>query len=673
MNRSINTASRPIPGIHWGTYPQLVNAELALRDRQPSLAWLPLPPPVSQALAGASLRARVAAIRTALDGRVAPVAAAALLAQREAVRQQFAAEGVTPRAVDAACLVVCEAARQALGMAAFDCQVFAALAMMDNRLVEMATGEGKSLAAALAAGIAALAGIPVHVLTANDYLVERDAARFRPLYELLGANVDAVVVGQIPAERRAAYQHDVVYVTAKELVFDYLRDGLMHDATRPVLQRRAASLAGSRRAAPMLRGLCMAIVDEADSILIDEAQMPLILSRTGNGAEQRAFLWQAFMLSGRLEEGVHFTHHHGEQRVALTSLGRQQVQTLAARLPEVWKNRRHREETICSALAARVAFLRDRDYVVSEDGKIVIVDSVTGRTAPGRQWSRGLHALVSLKEGCEPEAEPETLAQITFQRFFRRYVRFGGMSGTLSEARGELARIYGARVMAVPPRRPCLRRSAGTRVFVDDAARWAAVVERTRTLRAAGRPVLIGCESVDASLHLSRQLQAGGIEHAVLNASSDRAEAEVIAAAGVPGQVTVSTNMAGRGTDIHVDPRALAAGGLHVLSCQFNLSRRHDRQLAGRAGRQGEPGSDEAWISLASPRLRAGGAWNALLLRLCRTFARDGQTQLPGWLLAILLGAGQRLDEARQRRRRATLFHKDRRLERALSFSGGGE
>ncbi len=664
MNRSIHAASRPFPGIQWGDYPELAETEGARARHHAGAAALPT--------LGEGFEARVAAVRRQLDAwKRLPLDG--LLAQQAAVQHHLAKDGLTTHAAIRACAFVAHAARHTLGLAAFDGQLLATLAMLDNRLVEMATGEGKSLAAALAAAVGALAGIPVHVLTSNDYLVTRDAARFAPLFRSLRLSVASVVEGQEPEARRAAYDKAIVYVTAKELAFDYLRDRLLVGAGASTLRRRADALADPAQPRPLLRGLCMAIVDEADSILIDEAQMPLVLSRQDDGVAQRAYLWQAHALAGRLGEGQDFVHLRAERRVVLTPAGQSRIRQLATRLQPVWKNQQHREETIVTALTARHVFQRDHDYVV-RDGKIEIVDAVTGRTAPGRKWSRGLHALVALKEGCQAEPELETLAQITFQRFFRRYIRFGGMSGTLREARGELAGIYGTRIVEVALQRPSQRMQFATRFFVNDDARWQAVVARTRALCGQGRPVLIGCDSVDDSQRLSARLGAAGIEHAVLNANFDAAEAQIIASAGRAGQVTVATHMAGRGTDIHLDAQALTAGGLHVLCCQHNASRRHDRQLAGRAGRQGDPGSSETWISLESPRFGADALSRAIAVA-CRPFAasepaQHGEVRLPGWLLNLMLTGAQRRDEARQARRRRALFRREGEFERGMSFCG---
>jgi len=663
MNRAATAPGLPVPGIRWGDYPERDD------DDDHPAPWRLLP---------ASPRRYLASLETVRlqAARWRSKSVQTFGEARRGVQAELVRDGMTPQAVARCCGYVVEAARRALQLAAYDSQILAALAMLDNHLAEMATGEGKSLAAALAAAVGALAGMPVHVLTANDYLVARDAETFQPLYQLLGLGAAPVLAGQSAEIRRAAYAQPIVYVTASELAFDYLRDRLFHGTGRSALQRRASALADAQAQRPLLRGLCMAVIDEADNILIDEAQVPLVLSRERVDPNARAFLWQAYALSGKLAEPEDFVHLRAERRVMLTDTGREHIAQLAQRLQPVWKNTQHREDTIVSALTARHVFQRDRDYVVGPNpdpkappgDEVRIVDAVSGRIAEGRKWSRGLHALVAIKENVRVDAELETLAQITFQRFFRRYHRCGGMSGSLRESRAELRELYRLPIVCVPLRQPSRRRLLPTRVFADDAVRWPAVVARVRALRALDRPVLIGTDSVADSQALSRLLAEACITHTVLNANNDRQEAQIIEQAGRPGQVTVSTNMAGRGTDIHLDGPALQAGGLHVLCCQHNASRRHDRQLAGRAGRQGEPGSSEAWLSLASPRftLTASGR---LLAAAMRWSLRGGEVRWPARLLDALWRLGQRGDEARQARRRGIVCRHEREAERQMSFA----
>ncbi len=657
------TLALPIPGIFWGDYPERaepLDPKAPLRRRL-SRGGMPGAAAWQRRVAG--VRVQAAALQALPD--------AAFQARRHALQARLAHEQLASAAVDAACAYVVEAARRSLDRVAFDGQVQAALCMLDNCLVEMATGEGKSLATALAAALAAMGGIPVHVLTANDYLVTRDAAAFRPLFRLLGLEVATVVAGDSRESRQAAYAQPIVYATSREVAFDYLRDRLRHGGGAPALVQRLRLETGGDRERPLLRGLCMAIIDEADSVLIDDAMMPLVLSREVVDPAARAFLWQAWTLSARLQAGRHFLEVPGAQRVVLTEAGRQALAEMAQPLPAVWKNTQHREDTLQSALAVRHCLHRDRDYLVTPaqgqtPARIALIDVVTGRIADGRKWSAGLHALAALKEGITPEGELHTLKSITFQRFFRRYHRLGGMSGTLTEVRGELRRMYGMEIVRVAPRRPLARQVWPTRLFADDARRWQAVVQRVAALSAAGRPVLVGTDSVAASQALSTCLREAGVAHVVLNARHDAEEAAVVAQAGRAGRITVSTNMAGRGTDILLAPEALAAGGLHVLCCQYNPSRRHDRQLAGRAGRQGEPGSVETWISLQG-RVRAEparlGAW--LLRRQV-----PGISPCPSPLLDAMLRIVQYFQETRRSRQRQMLFRHDAELEQGLSFCG---
>lgn len=667
--------SLPIPGLRWGAYPQRLDGDGRRRPgRIAGLAerWLSgrrqrLPARHDWSARVTRIQARARSWQD-LDER-------AFTRLTQTVRERFARDGLRPATIDAAAACAVEAARRALGRAAYDGQVQAAIAMNDNVLVEMATGEGKSLATALAAAMAALAGIPVHVLTANDYLVTRDAEAFQPLFELLGLTVATVLADTSTPLRRAAYASAIVYTTAREVAFDYLRDRMNHPGCGHdgVLVERLRQ-AGSMSAGPVLRGLCMAIIDEADSILIDEAQMPLILSRELRDASVHAAMCQAWMLSSRLVAGRDFIVIEGERTVLLEAAGRDHLEALAAPLKGAWKNRLHREQLVLSALTARHALVRDRDYLVTNEverslRRIELIDAVTGRIAVGRRWSAGIHALVALKERLTPEADLETIDRITFQRFFRRYHRLGGSSGTLTEARRELRRVYGLAIVPVAPRLALQRQAWPTRWFVDDASRDLAIVDRVRALSGAGRPVLIGTDSVADTRRVSACLHHAGIDHAVLDARFDADEAALVAAAGAAGRVTVSTNMAGRGTDIQLTPQARASGGLHVLLCQHNGSRRHDRQLAGRAGRQGDPGSCETWLSMAFRGYDAGRGRHPAA-PLLAPFVRDTEVRLPAALLKGIQQLSQRAEEHRLQRQRARMLAEDRHLQQSLSFSG---
>jgi preprotein translocase subunit SecA len=660
----MNTLTLPRPGLRFGDYPERQAAHSGTPDLWARcLGWLPAP----------LLRQRLwrdagRAWQQAHDWQ--QLSDAALQQQRTRLQGELQHAGLHGATGWQACALAAEAARRATGRQAYRGQHMAALAMLHGCLAEMATGEGKTLAAALAAGVGALAGLPVHVFTANDYLVRRDAQALAPFFRLLGLGVGHVCGGDSSEQRRAAYAQPVTYVTARELAFDYLRDRLQHGTGLSELQRRAGRLGGGWPA-PLLRGLCMAVIDEADSVLVDEAQMPLLLSRSVNAAPERAFQWQAHRLAQQLQAGPHFVCRTWPERVLLTPAGQTHLAQLAAGLGPAWQRPRVREAAITTALTAQHVLQRDRDYVVAPQadaqGRVAdavhIVDRHTGRLAHGRQWQRGLHEQVALKEGCALPGATETVAQITFQQLFRRYHRVGGMSGTLAEAGRELRTLYGTPLVRVPLRLPSRAERHSTRCWPSDAARRAAVVVRAAALAAQGRPVLVGCDSVLASEALSAALNAAGLPHQVLHARQDAFEAAIVAAAGQAGQITVATSMAGRGTDIELDAAARAAGGLHVLSCQHNASRRHDRQLSGRSARHGEPGSHEHWLTPDGPGLPPG---LAAALRLWQRLP----FVLPANLLNCALHLTQWLAQSQQARLRWRLLQQDIALQRQLAFAG---
>ncbi|WP_326540717.1 preprotein translocase subunit SecA [Pseudorhodoferax sp.] len=676
-------AALPIPGVRWGAYPERPEPAGGRSWRRG------LPLPFTLRRPGAWRQRAQAVWQQAAHWQA--LGPAEFMGLREGVQDALLRQGLDGPAAERGLAYVAEAARRTQGRQAYVTQLMAALALLRGHLAEMATGEGKSLAAALTAGVAALAGIPVHVLTANDYLVQRDAETFAPLYRLLHLRSAWVGTRHDEAERRHAYAADVVYVTAREAAFDYLRDRMRHGTGDAPLQQRARALASRDGERPVLRGLCMAVIDEADSILIDEAQMPLILSREVENPAARAFLWQAWALSGRLVAGHDFVLDGTPVRALLQPAGLERLARLAAGLGPLWVNAQHRAETVVTALTARHLLQRDRDYVVvpgdpaqRKKPEIAIVDALSGRIAEGRRWSRGLHGLVALKESIPMPPESETMLQMTYQRFFRRYHRLCGMSGTLAEGRSELRQLYGCTMLRVPLRLPDRSAAWPLRCYADETARRQAAVARAQALSAAGRPVLIGCDSVAASEAMAEALAAAGLAHQVLHARLDAAEAAIVATAGAHGRITVATNMAGRGTDIHLDALALAAGGLHVLSCQHNASRRHDRQLSGRAARQGQPGSHETWLVPQPPLAddqgehTPGGSGARLsglhrLLRLLPACVRaDGRAALPAALLAWTLRREQRGNEALQARRRRQLFQHDIRFDASLCFTGAG-
>ena len=461
-------------------------------------------------------------------------------------------------------------------------------ALMGRRIVEMATGEGKTITAVLPAAALALSGRPVHVVTVNDYLAERDAERLRPVYAALGLSVGLVKQeDEIPARRRA-YAADITYVTNKELTFDYLKDRIAVTGARGAARHAVAALFGEAKGGLILRGLHAAIVDEADSVLIDEARTPLIISADRPNDHMEALTERALGIAHGLTPGEHYHLDRSLRTVRLSPPGQQMAMERAGDLPGLFRARQAREQIVTQALTALHLFDRDRHYIVTE-GKVQIVDEYTGRRMPDRSWEQGLHQLIEAKEGVELTGARETLARITYQRFFNRYLHLSGMTGTAREVAGELRAVYGVRVERLPTNRPVVRRDLGGTLAPDAAAKWEAVADRLTRLHGLRRPVLVGTQSVEASEALSAHLTRRGLPHVVLNARQDAEEAAVIGRAGEPGQITVATNMAGRGTDITLAPGVAEAGGLHVILTGYHDSTRIDRQLFGRAGRQGDP------------------------------------------------------------------------------------
>jgi len=655
----------PVPGLLLGAYPERLAPERNLLSRLAGQT-IDAITQVSRLADGRYKRflARVRAAEQETQG----LSAEQLLARLTSTRARMSRDGLTEPLLALAFATIKTSCAQELGIEPFDTQLIAARIMMDNRLAEMATGEGKTLAAAMCAGTAALAGIPVHVITANDYLVARDAEALRPLYASLGLTVGAVTQSLDREHRLRAYDADVTYCTAKELVFDYLRDHTVRSRDEGDLATRAATMgsASSDSRLTLLRGLCMAIVDEADSILIDEARVPLILSEVRINPQQQQYHRQAMWLASQLTIDEDFRLAPDHMSAELSTNGRRKVDQLAGGLGRAWRNRLHREDTVCTALAARYLYERDRHYLV-RDQKVGIIDQTTGRLAEGRVWSRGLHQMVELKEGCKPSGDQVTIAQITYQRFFQRYFRLGGMSGTLREAQGELDSVYGLRVTRVPLRCPSQIKYLPARLLPNRDALWRAVVDRAAEIGQDGRAVLIGTDSVADSEMLSTQLSRAGLDHAVLNARNDKREAEIVSEAGQPGRITVATNMAGRGTDIPLDAQVAARGGLHVICCQHNASRRIDRQLHGRCARQGDPGSTETLLSLDQPLIsKVIPAW------LGRRIGENGLKR-PAWLVRLAICAPQILAERLHKAQRADLLRHDLRADRELAIGGHAE
>jgi preprotein translocase subunit SecA len=587
-----------------------------------------------------------------------------------ALRGPLNQRGLRDELVARSFALVREAARRTIGQRHYDGQLVGGRVLLAGLVAEMETGEGKTLTATLAATTAALAGIPVHVVTVNDYLASRDAEWMGPVYRALGLTVGVVVHGMDSEARRAAYRCDVTYCTNKEVAFDYLRDRLIlgQRTSRLRLQIERLSSDHPRLSQLVLRGLHFAIVDEADSVLVDEARTPLVISGRGDAVAERRVYEQALALAAGLQRPEDFTIDTRERRVDLTERGRRALDALARPLDGVWRGRLRREDLVRQALGARHLYQRDTHYLL-QDGRVVIVDEFTGRRMPDRSLGQDLHQLLETKEGVALTGRTETLASISYQRFFRRYIHLAGMTGTAREAASELWSVYRRGVWRVSPRRPLRRRALPATTYVTAEARWAHVVKRAAEMRESGRPVLIGTRSVAASERLSQLLQAAHLEHRVLNARQDEAEAEITALAGEPQRITVATNMAGRGTDIKLAPGVAERGGLHVIATEYHEARRIDRQLFGRCGRQGDPGSFEIIASLEDELMARYGAWWRHVVRWAAE--RNGRvlSRMTRWIFRRTQRGAERLHA----RMRADLLRLDEHVETALAFSGRQE
>ncbi|MFN2463630.1 MAG: preprotein translocase subunit SecA [Candidatus Dormibacteria bacterium] len=520
---------------------------------------------------------------------------------------------ILPRAFAA----VREVSRRTLGMRHFDVQLIGGIALHQGKIAEMKTGEGKTLVATLALYLNALAGRGAHLVTVNDYLARRDAGWNAPLYTALGMTV-GVIMGPAqqggggqsqsfiydpafvdeshsderlqhlrPVSRKEAYAADITYGTNNEFGFDYLRDNMATE-----LDQCAQ------------RDVYFAIVDEVDSILVDEARTPLIIS--GQGTDSTEKYQQYARLIPQLEKETDYTVDEKTRSVALTDEGISKVEKWTG-IPNIYDFENVEEaHQVNQALKAHAFYQRDEEYIV-RDGEVVIVDEFTGRTMPGRRWSDGLHQAIEAKEGVKVQQEMQTLATITFQNYFRLYRKLAGMTGTAITEAEEFDKIYNLEVLVIPTNRPMVRDDMADVIYKTEDSKYRAVVSEIKDRHAVGQPILVGTTDIAKSERISRLLEKGGIEHSVLNAKFHEKEAQIVADAGLKGAVTIATNMAGRGTDIKLGAGVAEVGGLHIIGTERHESRRIDNQLRGRAGRQGDPGGTRFYLSLEDELMRIFG------------------------------------------------------------------
>jgi len=483
--------------------------------------------------------------------------------------------------------VVRETATRVLGQRPFDVQVIGGIVLHEGKIAEMKTGEGKTLAATMPAYLNALLGKGVHIVTVNDYLAKRDSEWMGGIYRFLGLKVGVILHDMDDAARKEAYAADITYGTNNEFGFDYLRDNMKFDISEVVQ-----------------RGHYYAIVDEVDSILIDEARTPLIIS--GPAERSTALFYQINRLIPHLKKEKDFTVDEKTKTAALTEAGVAKMEKLL-RIENLYDPRYIEVlHVIYQCLKAHHLFKKDRDYIV-KDGRVIIVDEFTGRLMPGRRYSEGLHQALEAKEGVEVQSEYQTLATITFQNYFRMYEKLAGMTGTAETEAAEFKEIYNLDVVVIPTHKEMIRIDYPDVVYKTERAKFRAVVKEIKELYKKGRPVLVGTVSIEKSERLSEMLKREGIPHAVLNAKHHAKEAEIVALAGQKGRVTIATNMAGRGTDIVLGNGVAKLGGLHIIGTERHESRRIDNQLRGRAGRQGDPGSSRFYLSLEDDLLRLFG------------------------------------------------------------------
>ncbi|NOV28359.1 prepilin peptidase [Methylomonas sp. ZR1] len=655
------------PGVHFGSYPQKPESRLSDFEQGAAAFFDKLHKRLNrQRFSQAYIVSRVEKVAAPLSHYNEQQLTIAILELRENLYRH----GLTEELMIRAFALIRETAGRTLNKRHFDVQLFGGWLMINGMLAEMETGEGKTLTATLPACTAALAGIPVHVITANDYLAARDAEILKPLYLRLGLKSGAVVDGMDLELRRKLYQQPIVHTTNKQIAFDYLRDriemgedvGLLKFQFKQIQQQIKQPQSNPL----IMRGLCFAIIDEADSVLIDEAKTPLIITQARPSEASPETYGDALYLASSLFINDDFVMDPKTRDVELTPQGENTLADMIIGLGPSWKNKRWREAMVKQALIAEYCFKRNKQYIL-KDNKVQIIDEFTGRVMEDRSWEQGLQQMIEAKEGCLISEQREPLARISYQRFFSCYLKLAGTSGTVREVAAEMQRVYGLHSVKVPTHRVSKRILFSERIYATQAAKQGVFLQRVRELHALGRPVLIGTGSVAESLEVSVWLEAAGLVHRVLNAEQDQHEAEIIAQAGQLHAITVATNMAGRGTDIALGLGVAELGGLHVIALNCNESRRIDRQLYGRSARQGDPGSCEAILSLEDTALRE--FYSSAILKTMAGLAKDQQA-LPGFLGNLILRLPQIYNERQQRNVRRQLSKQDKHLSRILAFSG---
>ncbi|MDC0590150.1 hypothetical protein OAP17_10475 [Porticoccaceae bacterium] len=584
-------------------------------------------------------------------------------------RDRLKIEGINRSSIIESFALVREVSGRVLGMRHHHTQIRVSVSLLRGCIAEMATGEGKTLAATLACATAALAGVPVHMVTINDYLAQRDGEEMTPLYQALGLSVGIVTHEAELLERRQAYACDICFCSNKELTFDFLKDRLVLDGRENsrVLQAAMLTKDSSWSGRLLLRGLHFAVVDEADSVLVDEARTPLIISGEEIfGLREEALLKQAMDIASTYQKKLHFEEHE-DGSIHITPRGDRLLVERSAALDGLWRSSFYREPLVRQALSAMHIYQLDRDYIVDEEGLVQIVDPHTGRVMPGRSWGQGLQQMIEMKEGVELTKPRETNAEISYQNFFRKYHHLSGMTGTVTEVAREILDVYRLRSEAIPLLKVSQRKRRFNEVYPTEAEKLNRIVSIVSGQQGAGQPTLIGTNSVSSSEAISEVLSAEGIAHTVLNARQDEGEAGIVALAGELGAVTVATSMAGRGTDIKLSQAAKDVGGLHVIVTELQDARRIDRQLAGRSARQGDPGMVSEILSMEDRLIKK--VTGPLIDNLTALF-RGAKLAMPNWLGMRVQKRCQRTIENSHYRQRLQLIKSDGQRQRTMAFAG---
>lgn len=570
--------------------------------------------------------------------------------------------------VNKAFALVREVCWRVMKMKPYKVQLAGGLAIECAYIAEMSTGEGKTLTATLPGVLAGWRGRGCHIMTTNTYLAERDAEEMRPVYEYCGLSVASLKDEMLPSERKVAYLADITYCTNKDVAADFLRDQLTLGHGSSGVAELLNRIAGKKDSAEIvLRGLECAIVDEADSVLIDDGVTPLLISGESKSAEKEKMYTDAKELAAQFLENEHYTVSERYREITLERKGIKLLEKLRKDLGGVWCGDVRSRELLNQALNVRHFFILDKQYIIDDD-KVVIVDEATGRLMPDRFWRSGIHQAVEAKEGVKINPDKETFARISFQKFFRLYRKLSGMTGTGKETMREFWYYYHLNVVSIPTNKKCIRRQYHPQVYVTEDEKWSGVVKNILKVHASGRPILVGTGSIKDSQIISNLLEEHGVPYQVLNAIFHAEEAEIVATAGQVNSIIVATNMAGRGTDIKLSDEAKKLGGLHVLATERFESYRIDRQLYGRSSRQGDPGSAIAMVSLDDKLIRT----QAMLFRipskfLLRPFSFKGKTYIP--FITLLYYLAQKRSVYYGRRQRKSVMKSDDWLETTLGFA----